>query len=134
MHRIVIAVVVAACGDRAPAAPDPAKYEAMDEDQRCKAAEPRAVLCTEELMVLDVEELASAGGLPPETATALEKDLTKGPTTADEARAIHKTSCLGSPGTEYQDAIVACWKTASCAELVACMKTKRGKLRERAPR
>jgi hypothetical protein len=133
MRRAVIAMLLVACGDRVPSAPDPAKYEAMDEDQRCKAAEPRAVLCTEELMVADLDELAGTGGLPPETVGAIKDGLTKGPTTADEARAIHKTSCLGSPGTEYQDAIVACWKTAGCAELVACMKTKRGKRRDHQP-
>jgi hypothetical protein len=113
---VVLAIIttIVACKDNLPAPPDPQRYSTLNEDERCEAAAPRAILCVDHLLVAQFRQLSD--GLPEE----LVKEVTGGErTSTTDARLLHRTSCLGDE--RYADAVVTCWSVADCAAFADCV-------------
>ncbi|MEO7096616.1 MAG: hypothetical protein ABI175_25385 [Polyangiales bacterium] len=120
---LVLALVTAACSDK-PAAPDPKAFAAMSEDAKCDAAFPRAKRCVDELMAQQFESLVEPGASEADrkVATEMANEIRKEKSFADEADALHRTSCAASP--TYADAVVACWPEPDCKAFATCVIKK----------
>lgn len=120
--RLVLGLLVAltAC-DRFPSRPDEAKFRAADSMEKCKLTAPRAIRCSDELMI---EELRSLGG-PDDGAAAnalaeqVEKDSK--PLTQEQRHSMHKTSCAGSLDDGYVNGVFDCWAIADCKKFAECV-------------
>jgi hypothetical protein len=122
---LLIAFVLLGCGGK-PSPPDMKKYEAMSAEERCKATEPRASMCADELVVMDLRDLA--GDLGSEMTNAVEKDLEgKGQVDSAQAKEVHRSICRGDRTTAYMDAVVECWAVEHCKDFANCVSAARAK-------
>lgn len=102
--------------------PDPAAYQKLDPEGRCKATMPRGIQCINHLMYED----AIAAGLPAEDAKAMLQKAADKPTRSDENEAVYKVQCLGDKDpNSLPDAVLACWKIDSCKQFAKCVSEKR---------
>jgi hypothetical protein len=113
----VLVVALVACGG-GPKPPDPARYQAMSEEERCEATAPRATKCIDELLAADLRDLASAVGSEVEAAAAaMERD--DRPLGDREALTIHQIRC--ETAETYPDAVLACWSESGCDAFARCV-------------
>jgi hypothetical protein len=120
----VVAIVMLGCSKPSP--PDPKKYAAMSDDEKCKATEPRAAQCADELVVMSLRDLAGSSGIDAEMMRRLETDLEKsGRADDDEAKIIHRSLCASSLTSAYMDAVVACWAVEHCTDFTKCISRAR---------
>ncbi len=123
---LLIAVVMLGCGGK-PSPPDMKKYEAMSADEKCDATEPRASLCVDELLVMDLRDLAGQD-IGSEFIETVEKDLESRPrTNPSQAKPLHQNLCRGGRTTAYMDAIVECWAVEHCKDFANCVSAARAK-------
>jgi hypothetical protein len=93
----------------------------MTPEQRCASVAPRAVPCADELLITLVD---SALADDPEVANKVDNSLRASPrATGDQARVMHNTNCVS--GSDYTDAVLACWNAAGCKSFAACVKARR---------
>lgn len=116
--RSVLAIAVLAACDKGP--PDPERYRAMTEEQKCEATEPRAKQCIDDLLVAQMRAVVD----DEQAAGAIERDLRR-PWSTDQhdAADVHRTMCRGDRG--YADAVVACWGESSCEAFAKCFTAYR---------
>lgn len=118
----LLTLIAGAACDSLPDRPDEATYKAADEWERCRLTASRAIMCTDELMV------ANLNGLDPGFTGLIEDDLAKDRTPPSKERRqnidIHKTSCQGDIGTGYVDGIFACWSIKDCKKFATCVAEK----------
>ncbi|CAN5923455.1 hypothetical protein BH11MYX3_BH11MYX3_34050 [soil metagenome] len=117
----VILIVASACSGKPPTPPDPQAYKAMTEEQKCAATAPRATRCVDELMIAHLRQLMGSDADGAELARAFADDVNEKRSSADQADAMHRTNCVGSRGTLYQDAVIACWNTTPCEAFAKCV-------------
>ncbi len=120
---LVVAVVLvsSACSDKLPSPPDPQAYQAMTEEQKCDAVAPRGARCVDELMVAHLRSLDA--NADPELLRAMESEMRDRPSSGDEADTMHHLNCVGSRGTAFADAVIACWNTTPCEAFANCVTT-----------
>jgi hypothetical protein len=125
MRKVIAMVVMLGCGGK-PSSPDPAKFAAMSDEDKCIATEPRASQCADELVVMDVRDLADSSGLDAETAKTLEGDLEKSRrSNSDQAKGLHRASCAASRTSAYMDAVFECWAVEPCKDFANCVSAAR---------
>jgi hypothetical protein len=119
MTRALAVVLLLCACDKMPARPSEASFRAASPTEKCRLTAPRAMRCTDELMVAELRSLAGGddGGLADAVAEDLEKDPK--PTTKKDRRVMHEHMCLGGP--TYADAVFDCWSEASCKAFAQCV-------------
>jgi hypothetical protein len=122
-----ILIAASACSNKLPSPPDPQAFKAMNEEQKCDATAPRATRCVDELMIAHLRQLSVADGAGAELTRTLENEVHEKHSSADEADAMHRVNCVGSPGTAFQDAVVACWNTTPCEAFASCVTAAEAK-------
>ena len=118
-HLLALALALAtvACGKDKLSPPDPTRYQAMRAEERCQAVAPRATPCIDELLVADMTDVMGSAGR--EAAQQLDDEVHKRRASGEEAAAMHRLQCAGSP--RYPDAVVACWTTETCKAFADCV-------------
>jgi len=118
MKTLTLALVAlfGACGGAStpPPPPEPAAFAAMSEEQQCDATAPRAIPCTDALMV------ASFVSLGFDRKAAMQTVAETGHASADELRKVHQVACLDPDGA-YVRGLVRCWAQPTCNALAACV-------------
>ena len=104
-------LLMTACS-RNEAPPGPPPTLTGDLQQQCRATEPRALPCMDELF--DAYASATLG-----SAITSDKHSDEA-----EARAIHLTNCFGDRDFVYVKNIVACWNERTCAAFANCVGTR----------
>jgi hypothetical protein len=123
---VTILFVLVACDKPPPTRPDEAKFRAANPMEKCRLTEPRAVRCTDDLMVEDIRSLSQGDKGMEELANVVEDDVKLDKPASDEERhALHKTRCLGSVGTTYADGVFECWAVEDCKQFAACVMKPR---------
>ena len=125
---LVLACLAFGC-DNLPDRPDEKTFNAAPFMEKCRLTAPRAIMCTDELMVADVRALAGGMGEGSEFLAMVEKDVANEPKRSakherKEGIAIHKTRCAGDQYEEYPTAVYACWAQDGCKKFVDCVTQK----------
>lgn len=121
-HALVALIALAGC-DGLPDKPDEASYRALDDTGRCKATAPRAIRCTDELILMDLKAVAGDDpALLDGIADKLHEDKPLPRQERKQNITVHKTSCVGTPG--YMDAVFACWSIEDCKKFADCVASK----------
>jgi len=122
MRHAWLAVLVLASCDKLPARPAEKEFEALGPGGKCKATAPRAMRCSDELMVAQIRALAMEGG--GEMADVIEKDLKDSAPLLEknpqkDREAMHKLNCVGGPS--YAEAVYKCWSIEDCKTFADCV-------------
>jgi hypothetical protein len=106
--------------DAPPAAPpDPARFATMTSERKCDATAPRAIPCTNELMVEAL--VAVSGDLTAEERATIERKMAATPERAGEPSKVHEITCQGDLDEAYVKGIVRCWAQPTCKAFAACV-------------
>jgi hypothetical protein len=123
---VALLFVLVACDKPPPARPDEATFRAAAPMEKCKLTAPRAIRCSDDLMVEELRTLTNGDKGMEEFANVVEEDVKLDKPTSDEDRhAMHKTRCLGNVGTTYADGIFECWAVEDCKQFAQCVMKPR---------
>jgi hypothetical protein len=121
---ITALVALVACDKPPPARPDEATFRAASPMEKCRLTEPRAVRCSDDLMVAELRSMTQGDKGMEDFANVVEEDVKLDKPTSEDRHVMHKTSCLGSVGTSYQDAVFECWAVEGCKKFAECVMAK----------
>ena len=122
MRNALFAVLVLAACDKLPERPAEKEFEALGAGGKCKATAPRAMRCSDELMVAQLRALTMEGG--GELADVVEKDLKDNAPLLEknpqkDREAMHKLNCVEGP--RYAEAVYKCWPIEDCKAFADCV-------------